>query len=261
MTYELYLEHHGVKGMHWGVRRYQNYDGSLTSLGKRRALKKEFRRISTMDRDEIKNEKAEVKAAGVKKGLFRDSLAKGSTIYRYTSKSNEPIDERRKYVSITPTDRDVYKKDALANALSNKGESIYLNEYVSQNKLKIAKAENVTKDIIKKYGDKHINDVYKETRLANARTGYHKLNKELRDPSNPNHWMYEHVTKNQEELNRFLHKNLYDKKTSQEILNKYKRKGYDAIVDPEDYSDAYYYPLIILNPSKSLKMKRTNKVR
>ena len=29
-----YLEHHGVKGMHWGVRRYQNSDGSLTSEGK-----------------------------------------------------------------------------------------------------------------------------------------------------------------------------------------------------------------------------------
>lgn len=32
--YELY--HHGIKGMKWGVRRYQNADGSLTSAGKRR---------------------------------------------------------------------------------------------------------------------------------------------------------------------------------------------------------------------------------
>lgn len=34
-----YLEHHGVKGMKWGVRRYQNKDGSLTPAGKKRAAK------------------------------------------------------------------------------------------------------------------------------------------------------------------------------------------------------------------------------
>lgn len=34
------LYHHGIKGMRWGVRRYQNKDGSLTQAGKRR-LKKE----------------------------------------------------------------------------------------------------------------------------------------------------------------------------------------------------------------------------
>lgn len=31
-----YLEHHGIKGMHWGVRRYQNPDGSLTVEGRKR---------------------------------------------------------------------------------------------------------------------------------------------------------------------------------------------------------------------------------
>ena len=33
-TYELY--HHGIKGMKWGVRRFQNKDGSLTNAGKKR---------------------------------------------------------------------------------------------------------------------------------------------------------------------------------------------------------------------------------
>lgn len=32
--HEIY--HHGIKGMRWGVRRYQNKDGSLTSSGKKR---------------------------------------------------------------------------------------------------------------------------------------------------------------------------------------------------------------------------------
>lgn len=33
---EVYLAHHGVKGQKWGVRRYQNKDGSMTREGQRR---------------------------------------------------------------------------------------------------------------------------------------------------------------------------------------------------------------------------------
>lgn len=33
---ENYLAHYGVKGMKWGIRRYQNEDGTLTAEGKRR---------------------------------------------------------------------------------------------------------------------------------------------------------------------------------------------------------------------------------
>ena len=34
--YRNYLEHFGVKGMKWGVRRYQNANGSYTSAGRKR---------------------------------------------------------------------------------------------------------------------------------------------------------------------------------------------------------------------------------
>ena len=34
-----YLYHHGIKGQKWGVRRYQNYDGTYTQKGLARRQK------------------------------------------------------------------------------------------------------------------------------------------------------------------------------------------------------------------------------
>jgi hypothetical protein len=48
MEYEIYrvdeLCHHGIRGMRWGVRRYQNKDGSLTPAGKKRQEREERER-------------------------------------------------------------------------------------------------------------------------------------------------------------------------------------------------------------------------
>ena len=53
------IQHHGVLGMKWGVRRYQNRDGSLTPAGKRKAakLKERYTRLTgkRMRRNPAKN--------------------------------------------------------------------------------------------------------------------------------------------------------------------------------------------------------------
>lgn len=38
-----YIEHHGILGQKWGIRRYQNEDGTLTELGKKHYAVKSYR--------------------------------------------------------------------------------------------------------------------------------------------------------------------------------------------------------------------------
>lgn len=69
MEYEIYpvdeLRHWGVKGMRWGVRRYQNRDGTLTPAGKKRydkeleKLKAEEKMLKNQERTKAKLDKLE----------------------------------------------------------------------------------------------------------------------------------------------------------------------------------------------------------
>ena len=61
--YDSYLQHQGIKGMKWGVRRYRNKDGTLTAAGKKRYRKD----LELGYRDET--------GALTKEGLARTSIA------------------------------------------------------------------------------------------------------------------------------------------------------------------------------------------
>ena len=74
-TNELY--HHGIKGMHWGVRRYQNSDGTYTSAGKARRndISKNYGNSTNFDRKlNRQNKKERISAAKNSSQLSDDEL-------------------------------------------------------------------------------------------------------------------------------------------------------------------------------------------
>lgn len=56
-----YLEHHGILGMKWGVRRYQNEDGSLTEIGKRRHAREQKKAVKRYKKESINVQKEQLR--------------------------------------------------------------------------------------------------------------------------------------------------------------------------------------------------------
>lgn len=63
MREDSFLEHHGILGQKWGIRRFQNYDGTLKAAGKKRrsedrVQKREERKAARAEKKAAKEEKA-----------------------------------------------------------------------------------------------------------------------------------------------------------------------------------------------------------
>lgn len=141
------LTHFGIKGMHWGIRRFQNPDGTLTPAGKAR-----YGRYGDYDSY---------------KALSK--LKKGSTVYRSSVNPNETVSSgRAMYVSGTQVDRNHYRGGGgaqwLRNTSGNPNADIYEYEYKLKENLKTANREDVRRVYEQlKASDKRIEKESKET--------------------------------------------------------------------------------------------------
>lgn len=90
MENELY--HHGVLGQKWGVRRYQNKDGSLTYAGKKRALKMQNQYTELSNNKKYHNKDGSLTYAGRKKSLkMKEKYSKltgGKQLRKYSPVNN-----------------------------------------------------------------------------------------------------------------------------------------------------------------------------
>ncbi len=130
------LYHHGIKGQRWGVRRYQNKDGTLTPEGVKRyqkLLNKQANKL--LDRTVLTEAK---------------TLPKGTKMYRITVNDQKERDGPT-YVTYLDIDRKMYKAGAIRERQGS--DKAYEREFTLQGDLKIPsrkEAQEVVQKIVMK---------------------------------------------------------------------------------------------------------------
>ena len=92
------LYHHGVKGQRWGVRRYQNADGTLTSAGMKRYDYKTsdaYKNASAYDRRKMTNTHSNLSNYVGKKSANKIMYKKHNNMYKDESEYKKDIKKER----------------------------------------------------------------------------------------------------------------------------------------------------------------------
>ena len=151
------LYHSGIKGMKWGIRRYQNKDGSLTPEGKKHYAKKEAalkeREKSIKNREAIKARKAKMAA---KKAELDD-------------RERALKDPKTKKLSKKEAAKPKSIKDMTDDELRERANRMELEKkfYEAQNNL--AKVTPQKPKALEKIADKYLDDVVKSVVIEPAK--------------------------------------------------------------------------------------------
>ena len=118
--YRNYLEHHGIPGMRWGVRRYQNKDGSLTSSGKKH--------YSSEAKVARKAEKAEAKTAKRREKILNNPKLLKKHFNEYSEK--EINDALRKFDQMQRLDSHAKNRKTAGKVIKALGATVAVGQTV-----------------------------------------------------------------------------------------------------------------------------------
>lgn len=259
--YNLVLSHHGIKGQKWGIRRFQNKDGSLTAEGKKRIHK-----------DDIVIKKGTV--AGHVSPSKRLKLSNSPT-YLYDSKNEHDknvyegkyADELKFKYGLSKKEKNIqyaHRYEITTDLISPSDErrsDIFVKSFRKNPKAYIKELNAVASNNANEYedhgptGEKRLDDLSAwASKVSNRKNSYeifdeHTSGKDLKK--------YGYSA-----LNLAGAAGVEKSKALQEYFNAVKNTGYNALID-DNNKESYYKvsePFIALYGSKSLKeLKRSRK--
>lgn len=259
-----FLQHHGVRNQKWGVRQWQNQDGSLTPEG--------YIHYYGHPKVDVKNLDKKMK-----KGLRDSSLTeahtipKGTKIYRTTA-SSEDSQTGSTYVSYMDVDRQHYKSGWIRQQGSTG--TAYEHTYELQEDLKVPSRKEVS-DVVQevmKNNKKLVEETCKAWLDAAVPEGsWERVERMWSDAKNEKEaqkaWKeytkdtierYKNMTP--DEATFFTMQSLgLNPKVKKEVISKLSAKGYNAMTDEASVGGRHGYlkeggdPLIVFDRSNMFK--------
>lgn len=183
------LYHHGILGQKWGIRRFQNEDGSLTDAGRKRYAKEQKRLAKRLKKDFFKsvNDPSYIQKAmdenpqtkrdveeysSVKKKYDEYVNKQAREVEKASSRYRDEIDKIMKELGYNdPNDRSYeFAKWEIAEDYVKTHDELYktfLKEWDKMGAEVYKKGEKVCADILGKYGDVRVNGIIRENLYRN----------------------------------------------------------------------------------------------
>ena len=170
------LQHFGIKGMKWGVRRYQNKDGSLTPAGKKRYDESDEEREEREKKEKSKKTKAKVATAAITTAAVvttaavnKDKIKKGM---EYVN-TNKPSKGEKKETTVEDYKESLKKTQSADKALQGIKEIVNKADDVAYAK----KVRNDLTQMTDKELQQAVNRLNMEERYSQVMQQRHKIDR------------------------------------------------------------------------------------